>query len=111
MATQCTLCPPSILDWVTNFYVTDEDDASVLCSYLMPRLMESRHYTPRVPDFIISDIIITLILVRDPSYPLLPWMMKPHKRQLDCWKEHYSYCLSRCHVTAECPFSHLKACW
>lgn len=74
------------------------------------QLMESRLYAPGVPTFIISTLIIPPFIMWDPVYPLMPRVMKPCTRQLDHQKEHFNYCLSKSHMTAEHALGYPKAC-
>lgn len=46
-----------------------------------------------------------------PAYPGLPWLMKLYTGHLDSTKEQFNYQLSRCSMTVECAFGHLKGRW
>lgn len=59
----------------THIFATWEGsahDAHIFCNSLLPRLMESRFYTPGLPDLIIGDVIISLVIIGDLVTPLLP---------------------------------------
>lgn len=69
-----------------------------------PRLMESVHYAPGIPDLIIGDVI-----VRDPAYLTPPALAdEACGGQLDCQKEHFIDFLSSCCMMVVCAFGHLQ---
>uniref|UniRef100_A0A8C8RH98 Putative nuclease HARBI1 n=1 Tax=Pelusios castaneus TaxID=367368 RepID=A0A8C8RH98_9SAUR len=51
------------------------------------------------------------VILGDPAYPLMPWLMKPFTGKLDPAKEPFNYRLSRCRMVVECAFGRLKARW
>ncbi|KAG6929024.1 hypothetical protein G0U57_006683, partial [Chelydra serpentina] len=52
-----------------------------------------------------------IVILGDPAYPLMPWLMKPYTGALDSDKELFNYRLSKCRMVVECAFGHLKGCW
>lgn len=58
-ATQDAQKEPRLLghNWATNFHLGDEDNVWVLCNSPFPGVMESGRYAPRVPNFIITDVV------------------------------------------------------
>lgn len=56
----------------------------------------------------IGDVEMPVVILEDPAYPLLLWLMKSYTGHLDGIKEHF---ISRRRTTVECAFSRLKGCW
>ncbi|KYO33417.1 hypothetical protein Y1Q_0008637 [Alligator mississippiensis] len=59
-------------------WVGSAHDAGIFCDSPIPQLLEIRHYTSEAPSFIIGTILIPLLIIGDPAYPLLPSLMKPY---------------------------------
>uniref|UniRef100_A0A8C3THD7 DDE Tnp4 domain-containing protein n=1 Tax=Chelydra serpentina TaxID=8475 RepID=A0A8C3THD7_CHESE len=59
----------------------------------------------------VGEIEKPTVILGDPAYPLMPWLMKPYTGSLDTSKERFNYRLSRCRMTMECAFGHLKGRW
>ena len=84
-------------------------DARVLANYTLYRKANS---VTLLPDWKqnINGVDVPLIILGDPVYPLLPWMMKPFAdhRYLMAAEHHYNYCQSRAQMIVENVFRHLK---
>uniref|UniRef100_A0A452HRH7 DDE Tnp4 domain-containing protein n=1 Tax=Gopherus agassizii TaxID=38772 RepID=A0A452HRH7_9SAUR len=59
----------------------------------------------------VGDVEMPTVILGDPAYPLMPWLMKPYTGKLDRSKDRFNYRLSRCRMTVECAFGRLKARW
>ncbi|KAG6922118.1 hypothetical protein G0U57_003703 [Chelydra serpentina] len=78
-------------------------------SGLFRRLQEGIHF----PDqkITVGDVEMLIVILGDPAYPLMPWLMKPYTGALDSDKELFNYRLSKCRMVAECAFGRLKGHW
>ncbi|CAM5073974.1 unnamed protein product [Natator depressus] len=59
----------------------------------------------------IVDVEMPIVILGNPGYPLVPWLMKPYTGSLDSSKEQFNYRLSKCRMVVECAFGFLKARW
>uniref|UniRef100_A0A8C0J8B7 DDE Tnp4 domain-containing protein n=1 Tax=Chelonoidis abingdonii TaxID=106734 RepID=A0A8C0J8B7_CHEAB len=59
----------------------------------------------------VGDVEMPIVILGDPAYPLMPWLMKPYTGKLDRSKDRFNYRLSRCRMTVECAFGRLKGRW
>ena len=61
----------------------------------------------------ISGKEIPLLMLGDPAYPLLPWLMKafPDNGSLSCEQKTFNYRLSRARVVVEHAYGRLKGRW
>uniref|UniRef100_A0A8C3PC11 Putative nuclease HARBI1 n=1 Tax=Chrysemys picta bellii TaxID=8478 RepID=A0A8C3PC11_CHRPI len=59
----------------------------------------------------VGEVEMPIVILGDPAYPLMPWLMKPYTGSLDSSKERFNYRLSRCQMTVECAFGRLKGRW
>ncbi|CAM4540845.1 unnamed protein product [Lepidochelys kempii] len=59
----------------------------------------------------VGDVEMPIVILGDPAYPLMPWLMKPYTGSLDSSQELLNYRLSKCRMVVECAFGRLKARW
>lgn len=61
----------------------------------------------------ISGTAIPLLLVGDPAYPLLNWLIKPYNESGNLTREqkYFNKKLSKARVSVECAFGRLKGRW
>ncbi|XP_053901516.1 uncharacterized protein LOC128846444 [Malaclemys terrapin pileata] len=58
-----------------------------------------------------GDVEMPIVILGDPAYPLMPWLMKPYTGSLDSSQDLFNYRLSKCRMVVECAFGRLKARW
>ncbi|KAG6925776.1 hypothetical protein G0U57_013437, partial [Chelydra serpentina] len=59
----------------------------------------------------VGDVEMPIVILGDPAYPLMPWLMKPYTGALDSEKELFNYRLSKCGMVVGCAFGRLKGRW
>ncbi|XP_048676033.1 protein MIX23 isoform X5 [Caretta caretta] len=59
----------------------------------------------------VGELEMPIVILGDPAYFLMPWLMKPYMGQLDSSKERFNNGLSKCKMTVECAFGRLNAHW
>nr|XP_048718469.1 Kv channel-interacting protein 1 isoform X1 [Caretta caretta] len=59
----------------------------------------------------VRDVEMPIVILGDPAYPLMPWLMKPYTGILDSSQDLFNYRLSKCRMVVECAFGHIKARW
>ncbi|CAM4685680.1 unnamed protein product [Lepidochelys kempii] len=59
----------------------------------------------------IGDVEMPTVILGNPAYPLMPWLMKPYTGSLDSSQELFNYRLSKSRMVVECAFGCLKVCW
>ncbi|KAG6926834.1 hypothetical protein G0U57_011028 [Chelydra serpentina] len=76
-------------------------------SGLFRRLQEGVYFPDR--KITVGDVEMPIVILGDPAYPLMPWLMKPYTGALDTEKELFNYRL--CRMVVECAFGRLKGRW
>uniref|UniRef100_A0A8C3HBD3 DDE Tnp4 domain-containing protein n=1 Tax=Chrysemys picta bellii TaxID=8478 RepID=A0A8C3HBD3_CHRPI len=56
----------------------------------------------------VGDVEMPIVILGDPAYPLMPWLMKPYTGSLDRSQELFNYRLRKCRMVVECAFGRLK---
>ncbi|XP_065426197.1 uncharacterized protein LOC101938094 isoform X1 [Chrysemys picta bellii] len=83
-------------------------DARIFRNFgLFKKLEEGTYFTD--PKITIGDVEMPIVILGDPAYPLMPWLMKPYTGSLDRIQDLFNYRLSKCRMVVECAFGHLKA--
>ncbi|CAM5171230.1 unnamed protein product [Natator depressus] len=59
----------------------------------------------------VGYVEMPIVILGDPGYPLMPWLMKPYTGILDSSQELFDYRLSKCRMVVECAFGRLKKRW
>jgi hypothetical protein len=87
-------------------------DARVLANSTFYDLGMNGRLLPNRPRRIAGEDV-PLVIIGDPAYPLLPWLMKPfgHRGQLNRAQQRFNYRLSRARMTIENTFGRLKGRW
>uniref|UniRef100_A0A8C3F331 DDE Tnp4 domain-containing protein n=1 Tax=Chrysemys picta bellii TaxID=8478 RepID=A0A8C3F331_CHRPI len=57
----------------------------------------------------VGDVEMPIVILGDPAYPLMPWLMKLYTGSLDSSQDLFNYRLSKCRMVVECAFGRLKA--
>ncbi|CAM5109571.1 unnamed protein product [Natator depressus] len=78
-------------------------------SGLFEQLQEGTYFPDQKITF--GDVEMPIVILGDPAYPLMPWLMKPYIGTLDSSKEQFNCRLNKCRMVVECAFGRLKACW
>ncbi|XP_053904275.1 uncharacterized protein LOC128848329 [Malaclemys terrapin pileata] len=85
-------------------------DARVLrSSGLFQKLEEGTFFLDQ--KITVGDVELPIVILGDPAYPLMPWLMKPYTGSLDSSQDLFNYRLSKCRMVVECAFGCLKARW
>uniref|UniRef100_A0A8C3FBM1 Putative nuclease HARBI1 n=1 Tax=Chrysemys picta bellii TaxID=8478 RepID=A0A8C3FBM1_CHRPI len=85
-------------------------DASVLRNTTLFKWLLQGTYFPD-QKITVGDVEMPIVILGDPAYPLMPWLMKPYTGSLDSSQELFNYRLSKCRMVIECTFGRLKGRW
>ncbi|XP_064643021.1 uncharacterized protein LOC135497207 [Lineus longissimus] len=87
-------------------------DAKILANSGLYKMAISGQLLPDQPR-VIANHNVPLLIIGDPAYPLLPWLMKPfaHRGHLTAAQNRFNYRLSRARMTIENTFGRLKSRW
>uniref|UniRef100_A0A8C4WRI3 Putative nuclease HARBI1 n=1 Tax=Gopherus evgoodei TaxID=1825980 RepID=A0A8C4WRI3_9SAUR len=83
-------------------------DARVFRSTALFKLLQRGNYFPD-QKITVGDVEMPIVILGDPAYPLMPWLMKPYTGSLDSGQELFNYRLSKCRMVVECAFGRLLA--
>ena len=87
-------------------------DARMFCNSKAYKLGESGQLVPPSTK-LINGVQVPLLILGDPAYPLLSWLMKPFSDngKLSADQLMFNYCLSRARSVVENAFGRLKGRW
>ncbi|XP_053898255.1 uncharacterized protein LOC128844495 [Malaclemys terrapin pileata] len=85
-------------------------DARVFRNTILFKRLQQGNYFPD-QKITVGDVEMPIVILGDPAYPLMPWLMKPYTGSLDTSQELFNYRLSKCRMVVECAYSHLKGRW
>ena len=78
-------------------------------------LFQKRQNRQLLPDWKkdINDMEVPLVILRDPAYTLLTWLLKPYPEYMGMPRKNrqFNYNLSRARIVVEHAFSRLKGRW
>ena len=87
-------------------------DARILANSVVFDRGESGNLVPDTKQRI-NGVDVPIVILGDPAYPLLPWLIKPFSGTGPMSREQkrFNYQLSRARVVVECAFGRLKGRW
>lgn len=86
-------------------------DAHILSNSQVFAMGEAGTLAPNSPK-LISGVHVQIVILGDPAYPLLSWILKPYTGTgLTQAQRRFNYRLSRARVVVECAFGRLKGRW
>ena len=86
-------------------------DARILSNSEMFAQGQSRTLVPNAAR-VLDGVPLPVVILGDPAYPLLPWLMKPYPgTRLSAKERKFNTRLSRACVVVECAFDRLKGKW
>ncbi|KAM7152503.1 uncharacterized protein RBU57_012649 [Macrochelys suwanniensis] len=85
-------------------------DARIFRNSGLFRLLQQGTFFPD-QKITVGDVEMPIVILGDPAYPIMPWLMKPYIGSLDSSQDLFNYRLSKCRMVVECAFGRLKARW
>ena len=78
-------------------------------SELYNRGLQGQFFDPNIKETVL-DVEIGPVILGDPAYPLLNWLMKayPEYQNTPNWQRHFNYRLSRARMSVENTFGRWK---
>ncbi|KAH1187045.1 hypothetical protein KIL84_019794 [Mauremys mutica] len=97
----------------TNINVGWLGKANDACIFRNSRLFQKLQQGTFFPDqkITVGDVEMPIVILGDPAFLLMLWLMKPYTGSLDSSQELFNYRLSKCRIVVECAFGCLKARW
>ncbi|KYO45074.1 hypothetical protein Y1Q_0007373 [Alligator mississippiensis] len=79
----------------------------IFCNSALLALVESGRFTTGVVDLQLGAVVFPPLLIRDPTYQLLSWLMQAYT----ACQARFNQCLGWTQALMECTFGWLKGCW
>ncbi|XP_065418090.1 uncharacterized protein LOC135974373 [Chrysemys picta bellii] len=76
---------------------------------LFKRLQQGTYFLDQ--KITVGDVEMPIVILGEPAYPLMPWLMKPYTGSLDSSQDLFNYRLNKCRMVVERAFGHLKGRW
>lgn len=60
---------------------------------------------------LINDVYVDYVVIGDPAYPLLPWLLKGYTGRVTPWEESFNSYMNSARITVEQTIGRLKSRW